>query len=52
MASKYKLTYYNLRARGEPIRLVLAYAGVDYEDVRIPFDLKSEEWLALKHSKF
>nr|XP_058952798.1 glutathione S-transferase-like [Pocillopora verrucosa] len=50
MASKYKLTYYNLRARGEPTRLVLAYAGVDYEDVRIPFDLKSEEWLALKHS--
>ena len=31
-----KLTYFNLRARGEPARLILAYAGVQYEDDRIP----------------
>ena len=31
-----KLTYFNLRARAEPARLVLAYAGAKYEDVRLP----------------
>ena len=31
-----KLTYFNLRARAEPIRLLLAYGGVQYEDERIP----------------
>lgn len=50
MATTYKLTYYNVRARGEPTRLAFAYAGVEYDDVRIPFDPKGEEWLALKHS--
>ena len=27
-----KLTYFDLRARAEPARLLLAYAGVDYEE--------------------
>ena len=31
-----KLTYFNLRARAEPARLLLAYAGVSYEDDRLP----------------
>merc|ERR1712018_73359 len=31
-----KLTYFNLRARGEPCRLLLAYGGIKYEDERIP----------------
>merc|ERR1712173_168191 len=31
-----KLTYFSLRARAEPARLMLAYAGVCYEDKRIP----------------
>jgi len=31
-----KLTYFNLRARAEPARLLLAYAGVKYQDIRIP----------------
>ena len=30
-----KLTYFNLRARGEPCRLLLAYGGIKYEDERI-----------------
>jgi len=31
-----KLTYFNLRARAEPARLILAQAGQDYEDARLP----------------
>jgi len=30
-----KLTYFNLRARAETARLLLAYAGVSYEDERV-----------------
>ncbi len=44
---KLKLTYFNGRGRGEPSRLILAQAGVDYEDVRIEF----ADWPALKSSK-
>lgn len=35
--SQIKLTYFNLRARAEPARLILAYAGVKYTDHRIPY---------------
>jgi len=31
-----KLTYFDLRARAEPARLLLAQAGVSYEDHRLP----------------
>merc|ERR1712020_865342 len=44
MPAKIKLTYFNLRGRAEPSRLILAQAGVDYEDHRI----EKEEWPALK----
>ena len=30
-----KLTYFDLKARGETARLILAYAGVAYEDERV-----------------
>eukprot|EP00091_Calanus_sinicus_P025019 TRINITY_DN9304_c0_g1_i1.p1 TRINITY_DN9304_c0_g1~~TRINITY_DN9304_c0_g1_i1.p1 ORF type:complete len:203 (-),score=76.24 TRINITY_DN9304_c0_g1_i1:55-663(-) len=44
-----KLTYFNLRARGEPIRLLLAYGGVKYEDERItPSWEDPAPWAALK----
>ncbi|XP_035670542.1 hematopoietic prostaglandin D synthase-like [Branchiostoma floridae] len=46
MAPKYKLTYFDVRARGEPTRLLFAAAGVEYEDVRITFD----QWPAHKDS--
>merc|ERR1711997_951634 len=42
--TKIKLTYFNLRGRAEPARLILAHAGVDFEDCRIT----SEEWQTLK----
>lgn len=50
MAPDYKLTYFDLRARAEPVRLVFAYAGVDYEDNRISWENKAEQWIPLKNS--
>ena len=44
---KIKLTYFNGKGRTEPARLILAYAGVDYEDCRIEF----QDWPKLKPSK-
>ena len=44
-----KLTYFNLRARGEPARILLAYAEIDYEDNRLPAPWDDPEpWAALK----
>uniref|UniRef100_A0A0N5AQ31 glutathione transferase n=1 Tax=Syphacia muris TaxID=451379 RepID=A0A0N5AQ31_9BILA len=40
----YKLMYFNLRGYGEGPRLLLHYAGVPFEDVRVTF----EEWPKLK----
>jgi len=41
---KLKLTYFNGKGRAEAARLILAQAGVDYEDERIEF----EDWPELK----
>ncbi|XP_062577294.1 glutathione S-transferase-like [Saccostrea cucullata] len=41
---KYTLHYFNLKGRGEIIRLVLTAAGVDFEDHRV----EREEWPKLK----
>ncbi|XP_025208720.1 glutathione S-transferase-like [Melanaphis sacchari] len=42
--TSYKLTYFNLTARAEPIRFLLSYLNVDFEDVRFEF----EEWPKIK----
>jgi len=46
-ADKYKLTYFNVKARGEPIRLIFAAAGVEYEDFR----LEKSDWPQWKASE-
>lgn len=46
--SSYKVTYFNITGLGEPIRFLLSYLNVDFEDVRIEL----EQWPALKPSKF
>ena len=35
MPSSMKLTYFDVRGRTEIARLILAYAGVDYQDERL-----------------
>merc|ERR1712051_1011022 len=47
MAPKVKLTYFNLRAKGEPARLLLAYGGIKYQDYRVSFEDQTE-WKAMK----
>ncbi|PFX16269.1 probable glutathione S-transferase 5 [Stylophora pistillata] len=42
----YKLTYFDIRGRGESTRLIFKAAGVEFEDNRVTF----EEWGALKAS--
>ena len=43
----YKLTYFDLKGRGELCRLLFAAAGVEYEDKRI----EQPNWPALKDGK-
>lgn len=47
MAPQYKLTYFDVRALAEPIRLLFAFQGIEYTDERI----QRENWPALKSSK-
>lgn len=44
----YKLTYFNVKGLGEPIRILFAYGGIKYEDVRF----ENENWPALKASMY
>ncbi|VDO93495.1 unnamed protein product [Soboliphyme baturini] len=43
----YKLTYFDIKGLGEPIRLLFAYVGQPYEDVRVTI----EDWPKVKPSK-
>ena len=43
----YKLSYFDIKALGEPIRFIFAVAGIPYEDDRVSY----EKWPEVKHSK-
>ncbi|CAL8094063.1 unnamed protein product [Calicophoron daubneyi] len=45
-SATYKLTYFNVRGRGEPIRFVLAATGTPFDDKRV----EGKDWPALKPS--
>lgn len=45
---KFKLQYFNTKSVGEPIRFLFAYAGQDYEDVRV----SNEDWPSIKSCMF
>ena len=49
---KYKLTYFDIKARAEPIRILFAYAGEEYEDYRLSWIDKERVWRPLKKSEF
>ncbi|KAJ8915851.1 hypothetical protein NQ315_004665 [Exocentrus adspersus] len=44
MAPAYKVTYFDLTALGEPIRFLLSYGGIEFEDNRF----QRENWPAIK----
>lgn len=46
MSPKYKLTYFPVKALGEPIRFLLSYGEIEFEDFRF----ESESWPELKPS--
>ncbi|CAH1100579.1 unnamed protein product [Psylliodes chrysocephalus] len=45
MAAAYKLTYFNITALGEPVRFILSYGNIDFEDNRITYD---DNWPSVK----
>ena len=48
MAAEDRLLYFDLRARGEPTRMLYGLAGVPLEDDRMSF----QEWPTRKASQF
>lgn len=48
MPLQYKLTYFPVKALGEPIRMLLSYGGIEFEDVRFERD----NWPNIKPSEF
>lgn len=44
--STFKLHYFNAKALGEPIRMLFAYGGIKYEDIR--YDRFGDEWPKIK----
>jgi hypothetical protein len=48
MSSNYRLHYFDIRNLAEPSRMILHYAQVPFEDVRVA----QEDWPAVKESAF
>ena len=46
---RYKLTYFPLRARAEPIRIILTLAGAEWEDNR---NMTDDDLVELNKSRF
>ncbi|GMS90641.1 hypothetical protein PENTCL1PPCAC_12816, partial [Pristionchus entomophagus] len=44
----YKLYYFDIRGRGEVVRQVLALAGVEFEDIRLPRPSDGPQWAEFK----
>lgn len=42
----FKLTYFPVKALGEPLRMLMSYGGDDFEDYRF----KIEDWPSIKPS--
>lgn len=47
MDSTYKLIYFPIKALAEPLRFLLSYGGLEFEDVRI----SKEHWPEIKNGK-
>lgn len=48
MSPPYKLTYFDIMGLAEPIRLLLSYGNLEFEDCRVP----RESWPNIKASKY
>ena len=46
--TKYTVHYFNIKGRGEIVRLMLVAAGVDFEDNRV----QGDDWPKLKPSQY
>lgn len=44
----YKVIYFNVKALAEPLRYLLSYGNIDFEDIRV----SREEWPTLKSCKY
>lgn len=43
----YKVIYFNVKALAEPLRFLLSYGNIEFEDIRV----SREEWPTLKSCK-
>jgi hypothetical protein len=45
---EYKVYYFNVKALGEPLRFLMTYGNIPFEDIRV----SREDWPALKPSEY